>query len=71
MDMQEGGQPRSGVVEMPASRSKDTVENAEATWQSTVTVEHGCDATLESLLENETAGYGLRRVVERIRLLGR
>jgi hypothetical protein len=51
--MQEGWQPRSGVVEMPACRPKDTVENAEATRRRTVTVEHGCNATLESLLENE------------------
>jgi hypothetical protein len=52
MEMQEGRQPRSGVVEMPACRPKDTVENAEAMQRSAVTVEHNCNAALESLLEN-------------------
>ena len=52
MEIYEGGRVCSDVVEMPTGGIKDVVENAKAVRRSAVAVKHGCDAAVESLLNN-------------------
>jgi hypothetical protein len=67
VEMEKGGRPRSGAVEMPASEHSDVMENIEA---SAAECRHGAAErkclSVGSLLENEST-----RVLEMIRLLGR
>ena len=65
-EMEEGGWPRTGAMEMPAGGHSDVVENAEAALRSAVTaLRNGSVRVLEAFWRTEVS-----KVLERIRPLG-